>query len=302
MRTKDYIKMMDKIVMPEELDHNLKNSILNNQKETKFMKEKRAVKRIAMAAACAVVLVGIANASEISKAAEAVFEYVQYKFTFTDDKGEKENVELQVDYVSIDKAAPKEERIVDSVEQASELIGIQLLHTPEENQEKGLVKYDPKLTDTQEFCGVYVSNKIYSLGDLKYVTFDKEHNLLGYEKGEQYNTPIGAQIVVRTDENLTKKYKGHELGYMSDKQMVDLDDQASEAEIYELSKIGVKAVLYTVQTDGPIQWGIDEGEFPCTYAIFVYQGVEYLYYGGVSHDTMKVFLDGLQPVEAKTNS
>lgn len=67
-----------------------------------------------------------------------------------------------------------------------------------------------------------------------------------------------------------------------------------DAEIYELKNLGVKAVLYTVDTDGPINWGIESGSISCTNAVFVYKGVEYVYMGGVSHDTMKQLLDTLE--------
>lgn len=37
-----------------------------------------------------------------------------------------------------------------------------------------------------------------------------------------------------------------------------------------------------------------DGSVICTTAIFVYEGVEYSYLGGVDRDTMKMFLNTLQ--------
>lgn len=115
-----------------------------------------------------------------------------------------------------------------------------------------------------------------------------------YAIWEKYQTSIGKQISVRTNENLTSQYQDNELGFVSENVNIHLDDKSAEAEVYQLSNLNVKAVLHTVQTGGPIEWGIEDGVIDVTYAVFVHEGVEYVYYGGVSHAVMKEFLDTLE--------
>lgn len=66
-----------------------------------------------------------------------------------------------------------------------------------------------------------------------------------------------------------------------------------EPEIYEMKNVGVKAVIYSVETDGPVSWNITGGTVKCSVAVFVHEGIEYVYMGGMNHDTMKQFLDML---------
>ena len=84
---------------------------------------------------------------------------------------------------------------------------------------------------------------------------------------------------------------------MSKSQKIDLtssDAGVLEPEVYEMKDLGVKAVLYSIETDGPVSWNITEGTVKCSVAVFVYEGVEYVYMGGMNHDTMKAFLDTLK--------
>ena len=61
----------------------------------------------------------------------------------------------------------------------------------------------------------------------------------------------------------------------------------------KIKNLGVKAVLYSIKTDGPEIWNTKKGEINCVNAVFVYKGAEYIYVGGMSNDTMKEFLDSL---------
>lgn len=150
--------------------------------------------------------------------------------------------------------------------------------------------------------GIVITDKLYSVGDLKNTKlYPKEEedglDFLEYTPGSEYRTPIMTQISIRTDKNLDAEYQDNELGFAGSAMDVDLSDSslgASDAEVYSINKLGTHAVLFTVRTDGPMNWGIESGEIDCCNAVFVYKGVEYVYMGGVSHDTMKAFLNTLE--------
>lgn len=57
-------------------------------------------------------------------------------------------------------------------------------------------------------------------------------------------------------------------------------------------KTTVYVVIFTTNTDGPAEWQMEEA-FECTEAIFVYNGVQYHFYGRMSHEAMKRFLETL---------
>ncbi len=174
--------------------------------------------------------------------------------------------------------------------------------TKEAYQYESCIEYSPKVSEAGELYGIMISDKLYAIGDLKDVKlYPKEEedglDFLSYSSGKDYQTPILMQISLRTDKNTTQEYEDNELGFVSTHMNIDLTNDTSDmydAEVYELENLGVKAVLYTVETDGPINWGSESGSIPCTNAVFVYKGVEYVYMGGVSHDTMKLFLNTLE--------
>ena len=294
MKQNEYKDMVDKMVIPENMDKNLKSILITDNKEKKKMKNNKTIRKISAAVACAALIFGLSQTEFAHKSAAKIVDYFRYGFTFTKDDGEKENVKIKMDYLSLDKNAPLEDEHMDSINQAGDAIGIKLLNIRNENKLSGYVTYSPMVSKDKKLYGVTIANQLYNYGDLKNIGISEETGGISFDKGEKYKTPIGVQITVRTDENMTEKYKNDELGYVSENQNVDLDNKASDAEVYELSKLGVKAVLFTVKTDGPILWGIDDGELNCTHAVFVYKGVEYVYYGGITHDTMKTFLDTLE--------
>jgi len=147
-----------------------------------------------------------------------------------------------------------------------------------------------------------LSDKLYVVGDLQNVTLHRKDEMNGvdwmeYAAGTDYQAPISAQVTIRTDKDMSGEYDNNEIGYVSESQKVDLtSDDAGifEAEVYEMKKLNTKVVLYSIYTDGPVSWNITEGTVKCTVAVFVYEGVEYVYMGGVAHDTMKAFLETLK--------
>lgn len=119
---------------------------------------------------------------------------------------------------------------------------------------------------------------------------------MDYKSGEKYKSPIKAQITVSSDKGISQKYNDREYGFVSEQRGIDLtkDSQdASNAELYNIEKLGIKAVLFDSQTDGPISWGLSDDQITVVNAVFVYKGIEYVYMGGVDRDTLEGFLEML---------
>lgn len=300
MQLKEYKEAMDELQMPEDMDQRLKQR-LEQQQEVKQMNKKNVYKKIAITAAVAgtVVGIGVANPAIVSNAAEAIARFFSYDITLKDHDGNKETVEMNNEYLHLREDAPTKDCKMSSVKEVGEALGIELLESKERYAYEGCISYSPSMSEEKALCGALISDKMYATGDLQNVKIDKadsedSNDSIAFQKGEDYQSPIAMQISVRSDENLGEKYKDNELGYISDCQHVDMENISNEAEVYEIPDLDVKAVLFTVYTDGPIAWGIDEGELKCTTALFVYKGVEYVYTGAVSHETMKQFLNTLE--------
>lgn len=300
MQLKEYKEAMDELQMPEDMDQRLKHR-LSQQQEVKYMNKKNVYKKIAITAAVAgtVVGIGMANPAIVSNAAEAIARFFSYDITLKDKEGKKETVEMNNEYLSLREDAPTKDCKMSSVKEVGEALGIELLESKERYAYEGCISYSPSMSEKKTLSGALISDKMYATGDLQNVKIHKadskdSKDSIAFLKGEDYQSPISMQISVRSDENLGEKYKGNELGYISDCQHVDMNDISNEAETYEIPELGVKAVLFTIYTDGPIAWGIDEGDLKCTTALFVYKGVEYVYTGAVSHETMKEFLNTLE--------
>lgn len=301
MNINDCQNMYDKMVMPREMDERMQKAILNRMEEKRDVRKKGYRAGFAVAAAFAV-MVCIAQFDSVSAAAERVMEYFRYTFLVENQEGNVVEVNMEGNYLTLDSAAPKNECYMDSITMAGEKMGVKLLEADKPYLYDECVNYTPYLTEDDELYGVMLSNKLYATGDLQNVSLHQKGDEGGldwieYTAGVNYQTPISVQVTIRTDKDMTGEYDNNEIGYVSKSQNIDLTNPPegiSDAEIYEMSHLGVNAVLYSVQTDGPIAWNIEEGAISCTTAIFVYQGIEYVYMGGVNHDTMKLFLDTLR--------
>lgn len=291
MRINEYKNMVEKMKIPEDMDRELKNVLLSDQKEQKKMKKNKTTRNVSVAVIAAFLIFGMAQTPLISNAAATIMNYFRYGFSFTESNGTKEAVNMKLDYLKLSENAPVKDRTMNSVDEVSDVIGIKLLNSTKEY--KGKVDYVPSLSEHNKLMGITIKNNFYCIGDITDIKQNQEKDIISYDNGETYFTPIAAQITVRTDVNLTEKYQDNELGFVSENDYVDLDDISSDADLYEISSLGVKAVLFTVKTDGPIDWGLHQ-EMNCTNAVLVYNGVEYVYFGCVSHDTMKAFLDTLE--------
>lgn len=298
MERKDYHTMYKKMEMSDDMDQKIKAAV----KHAKTPKRANRFRAGFGAVASIALIVCVSRTDVVKAAVDKIVHYFTYSFTVEQKDGTTEKVQMKEEYLTLSKDAPKENLDMNRISEVKDAIGIDLLDTKEAYQYEDCIEYSPKVSEDGELYGIMVSDKLYAIGDLKDVKlYPKEEedglDFLSYSAGKDYQTPIMAQISLRTDENTTKEYDDNELGFVSTRMNIDLSNDTSDqydAEVYELKNLGVKAVLYTVETDGPINWGIESGSIPCTNAVFVYKGVEYVYMGGVSHDTMKQFLNTLE--------
>lgn len=295
MNKKEYETMYEKMELSDEMDRQIKNAIMKTRAVKRTGQKKY---RIAIGTAAALVLlVGVGQTDVARAAMDQIARYFSYSFTVAREDGTKEQIQMKEEYITLSQDAPKKSMKMNSISEVNDAIGIHLLDSKEAYLHKGCIEYSPKVSKAGEMYGVTVSAPLYAVGDLKAVKLHEEENYLSFSAGKKYQTPMTVQISLRTDENATKEYRDNELGFVSQRMNLDLSQDSSEAydaEVYELKSLGVKAVLYTIDTDGPIEWRIETDDLSCTNAVFVYEGVEYVYMGGVSHDTMKQFLDTLE--------
>ncbi len=301
MDIQNYQNMYQKMEMPKDMDERLRERMAQELNREKVKRSNNYRPILAFAAAFAFI-VCLAQFDPVVAAAKRFVNYIKYTFVVTDEDGNEVNVNMEGEFLTLSKDAPKDICYMDSMAQAGDTIGITILDTDQASMHEDCVEYTPYLTKKNEVYGVMLSDKLYVVGDLQDVTLHRKDEMNGvdwmeYTAGVNYDTPISAQVTIRTDKDMAGEYDNNEIGYVSESQKVDLtsDDAGRfEAEIYELKNINAKAVLYSVYTDGPVSWNITEGSVKCCVAVFVYEGVEYVYMGGVNHDTMKEFLETLK--------
>lgn len=301
MDMKSYNDMMGKLHSSEKMDGMVREKVMKTM-EDKGMRENKRIKRSLAAAAVFAAVFCMSQIQPVKASVEQLVEYITYHITVQKEDGISEKIEMKEGFLAISENAPTENIFLDSVREAGDLSGVKLLDSPEAYSYKGCVEYNPKRSEDGALYGIVITDKLYAVGDLKNTKlYPKEEedglDFLEYTPGSEYRTPVMAQISIRTDKNLDAEYRDNELGFAGSVMDIDLTDSSlgvSDAEIYSINQLGIKAVLFTVQTDGPMNWGIESGGIDCCNAVFVYKGVEYVYMGGVSHDTMKAFLNTLE--------
>lgn len=301
MDIREYKEMYQKMDMSAEMDQRIKNTV-NNTREVKKRKMKNIYKVGIGVAAVLALFVCATQTDVVSAAVDRIIHYFSYSFTVENEDGTSEQVNMNTEYLSISKDAPKESCSLNSVKEAGKSMGLELLESSAAYKYDGCIEYSPQVSDDGQVMGAYISDHFYCVGDLKNVKYKKAeskdaNDFITYDRGEKYRTPIMTQIAVRSDKKLSTEYNNREVGFVSESMNIDLTKDTKkyfDSELYTLDKLGIKAVLFGTRTDGPIAWGIESGEIECTVAVFVYQGVEYVYSGGVDHDTMEAFLDTLE--------
>lgn len=286
--------------MPEYIKDQIRNQVEEelNKEEKPLNNKSNRIKRMAVAAAVILALVGISRISFVANAMDKLMQYITYRFTVTNEDGSKSTVEMKEESITLSETAPAEPCFFKDMKTAQDLLGVTLLESSSMYRYKDCIRYSPDYSEEGELGVVVLQDHFYSVGDLNNITLypkptEDSIDTMTYDAGAKYQTPITMQVNIWTGRDTNAEYAEDEMGYASKTVNVNMDDISSEAEIYTIPQLNVDAVLYTVHTDGPIAWGIEEGSIKCTSAFFVYEGVEYIYMGGIEHDTMKEFLNTL---------
>lgn len=286
MKLDEYKKMYAKMKTSPEMDERILQSL-----QKKKVGRKVTYMKVASVAAAFALLVGIYQIPSVNA---AVNDFIS---SFTNKvKINNETVEMTGEYKQINKDACKEDRKFDTLSDVEKELGVKLLKSDQAYEDdKNLIQYNPHISKSGDLYGAMIMDDFYVIGDLENVkikTFKEfSHvNSIKYDSGTKFKSPISTEITVRTlTGNEDNKSGDHELEYYGK----DEDFGESESEVYEIRNLGVKAVISIIESGAPENWNTGDS-VNMTHAMFVYDGVEYKYYGVVSLDTMKTFLDGLK--------
>lgn len=302
MNINEYKHMYEKMEISDELDVQIRNRIMNLG-ENKSIKVKHQHTKMIVALTTIAFVIGILgiNNNTVSAAIEKVVQYFAETIWITNSNGDAEAIDMVQKYITLSNKAPKKMTKFDSMKSVSEKIGIKLLESPKAYSAGKCVNYTPCVDEKGKLLSVTIGDAIYCIGDLKNINLFPSANvdemdIMNYDPGEHFKTPVMVQINIKTDENLNENYRNNELSFVSERMNIDLTEETrkdTHAEVYTLKTLGTKVVLFDMETDGPASWDLTQ-PITTTNAVFVYEGIEYIYAGGVSHETMKEFLETLQ--------
>ena len=302
MNINEYKHMYEKMEISDELDVQIRNRIMNLG-ENKPIKVKHQHTKMIVALTTIAFVIGILgiNNNTVSAAIEKVVQYFAETIWITNSNGDAEAIDMVQKYITLSNKAPKKMTKFDSMKSVSEKIGIKLLESPKAYSAGKCVNYNPCIDENGKILSVTIGDAIYCIGDLKNINLVQSANvdemdIMNYDPGEHFKTPVMVQINIKTDENLNENYRNNELSFVSERMNIDLTEETGKdtnAEVYTLKTLGTKVVLFDMETDGPASWDLTQ-PITTTNAVFVYEGIEYIYAGGVSHETMKEFLETLQ--------
>lgn len=193
-----------------------------------------------------------------------------------------------------------------SLSEAEEAFGLTFLKSDVPSAEgihSGLFYQPIIIFDEQmekHFSGMSFLDYAYTAGDIQDLSVPENTSptvmdSISFSPGKEYASPIALQIRIITDRDLYESTfpEGNDL---SGPQEGILENTA---EIYALSSLDTEAMIISTRAEeeygiGPEVWS-RKGE-PLTHitsAVLTCQGIEYSYFGDVSTDTMKKFLDTL---------
>lgn len=301
MKLDDYRETYRKIEVSEGMDDRIRSGVIDRKRKM----ARRPIIKAACAVAAAVFVIGALQIPAVSVAAEQLVA----RFTGQVLVHKEDGTEVKVDlvgkedgqYLKINESARKEDCKIDSLKEAEKELGVSLLKSKEAAEEENCISYNPYVSKNGVLNGVMLINYAYMFGDLqdvKTTTFEEWGfgNVVSYRFGKEYHSPIMIQILIRSDRKEGVDYENHELEYAGISEERSEKEGTKDVTLYKIKNLGVKAILSTVDTDGPNAWKNQDGEkiTNCTDALFVYKGVEYRYIGAVSQEVMEEFLEGLE--------
>lgn len=287
MQENNIKKIYEKIDTNEEMDERIQKGIEEKMNHGTINKSKKWYRTAVAVIFVVIVGVGILQIPAVSAKAEELWKSFTSVLWFGD-----KSIEMIGEYIQIRSDAETERKKFDTITEIEDTLGVKILKSEDAFGDADyLFTYTPYVTDGQIY-GAMIQNDFYFTGDLQYVEVDthkKESvsNNIRYCDGKEYKSPVFMQATIRTDNEEAADYENHELEYAGSNW--DLPDNAKE-EVYKCRSLGIKVVIYTAETDGP--W--DDDVEKITVMQFIYEGIEYIYGGDVSYETMKMIADRLK--------
>lgn len=250
-----------------------------------------------IACVCAAVLVCVYQIPQVKMFASGIAGYFRSSVFFMNGTSEESYIYDDI-YVSLSKDSPKDYCSFCSVTEVQQATGVDLLQAKDALEGYPCFEYIPYVSESGVLNGFMIRNDYYAMGDLQNVSMKQKKGSgdirCKYEIGEQYKSPITMQALVRSKDSEGVDYSGHELAYGGT--IFDMSDpDVTDANLYPMEKLGIKAVIMTVGSTGRMGKCLsDYKTTSVSVAFFVYHGVEYIYIGDMTQDVMKKFIDGLE--------
>lgn len=294
MWNKTYKSLYSKIQTSEETDQRI---LLNLKKNLGYEKKQRHEKLVLKFAVMIIFCLVIIQAKPIYAAVEKVVQHFVNSFELHGDDLEGTVVDMEGDYLKLNPDAKKEWCKMDSIDQISKMLGVDILESTEEHKASNGISYYPYVSKTGVLNGVMLINHSYVMGDLKSVELKTypdatTKSMLTCDSGEKYKSPIGLEITIRSDQKEGVDYDNQELAYEGLYLKLEERGDVSNIELKEIANLEIYAVLYTLNDVGPFDTVMENTADieSITVAMFMYEGIEYVYMGAVSYETMLAFL------------
>lgn len=290
MKENEIRRVYETIEMNPDTDKKIQRSVIQKMEQNSIQK-RRKIPRIAAAVLTVIIVAaGMLQIPEVSAKAGQLLENFTNVLRF-----EGKSIEMEGTYVHVKGDSDTEMQKCNTIEEIEEKLGIKILESEDAFKDAdNLFSYNPYVKDGQLY-GAMIKNDFYLTGDLQDIQVETKEsisvgNSIHYSDGEEYKSPLFTQITVRTDNKESADYDNYELEYAGNNWELPKD---AETEVYQCENLGINVVLYTVVTDGIESWN-DGNITKITIMQFVYDGVEYIYGGDVSYDTMKKIAEGLK--------
>ena len=297
MWNKSYKSLYNKIQTSEEMDQRILQNLRKELGARRRISQRKLVFRFgAVMMLCFIMVQG----KPIYAAVEKAIQHFVNRLEFQNDGSDKVIVEMEGTYLKLNEKAKKEWCKMDSIGQISEMLGVDILESTQEYEASNSISYHPYVSKSGALNGVMLINYNYVMGDLKHIQLETYSEVdinskLKCDFGEKYQSPIGMQITIRSDDNEGVDYNDHELEYAGTHWNLREIEEISDIETVEIKNLEISVVLYTLYSPGPFDSFMENGHEieTLTVAKFMYEGIEYTYLGAVSKETMIEFLSTL---------
>lgn len=294
MWNKTYKSLYSKIQTSEETDQRILLNLKKNLREERKQRHQKLVLKFAVTILFCFVIMQV---KPIYAAVEKVVQHFVNTFELHGGDLEGTVVDMEGDYLKLNPDAKKEWCKMDSVEQIGKMLGIDILESTEEYDALNDISYYPYVSKKGVLNGVMLINHSYVMGDLQNVELKTysditAKSMLICDPGEKYKSPIGMEITIRSDQEEGVDYENQELAYEGLYMKLEEKGDVSNIQLKEIEYLEIYAVLYTLNAVGPFDTLMENSAdiASVTVAMFMYEGIEYVYMGAVSYETMLEFL------------